>query len=79
MNSILLQQLISQSEVLKYFCAYTGELDQTIETDAIKLSELIVLEAIRKIQEVGDKSSNDIPFETTDLFVNSLKYHFGVK
>ena len=79
MDSILIQSLVSQCEVWKYNYTYTGELDQTVEIDTNKLSELIVLEAIRKIEEIGDKSSNDIPFETTDLFVNALERHFGVK
>ena len=44
-----------------------------------KFAELIVKETLNKIQSVGHKSSNDIPFEITDLFVSSVKQHFGVE
>lgn len=44
-----------------------------------KFAELIVFDAIAKIESVGFKSSNDIPFEITDLFVSQIKQHFGVE
>lgn len=44
-----------------------------------KFAELIVADIIDKIESVGFKSSNDIPFEITDLFVRQIKQHFGVK
>ena len=44
-----------------------------------KFAELIVTQVIDKIESVGFKSSNDIPFEITDLFVRQIKQHFGVE
>ena len=44
-----------------------------------KFAELIVSDAIAKIESVGFKSSNDIPFEITDLFISQIKQHFGVE
>lgn len=44
-----------------------------------KFAELIVSDAIDKIESVGFKSSNDIPFAITDLFVSQIKQYFGVK
>jgi len=44
-----------------------------------KFAELIIKECTKIITEVGYKSSNDIPFETTDLFKNVIEFRFGVK
>lgn len=52
---------------------------ETTTFSAEKFAELIVFDAIAKIESVGFKSSNDIPFEITDLFVSQIKQHFGVK
>lgn len=55
------------------------EIDQRYLMYEEKFAELIVFDAIAKIESVGFKSSNDIPFEITDLFVSQIKKHFGVK
>lgn len=46
---------------------------------AMKFAELLIKEAIKTVQSVGDKASNDIPFEVTDLFVSQLRQRFGVQ
>lgn len=52
--------------------------DEWCDAQSTKFAELIVAEVIDKIESVGFKSSNDIPFEITDLFVGQIKEHFGV-
>lgn len=49
------------------------------EADIQEFALLIVADVIDKIESVGFKSSNDIPFEITDLFVRQIKQHFGVE
>ncbi len=44
-----------------------------------KFAELIVKEALKKIDEVGYKTSNNISSEDTELFKIVLKQHFGVE
>jgi hypothetical protein len=49
------------------------------ETYTKKFAELIVQDTLKVIAEVGYKSSNDIPFEITELFERMVKRHFGVE
>lgn len=71
-----IQELLVQSNLLINVSEYrVNELDPNIK----KFAELIVFDAIAKIESVGFKSSNDIPFEITDLFVSQIKQHFGVE
>lgn len=44
-----------------------------------KFAELIVMECLNKIDDVGYKASNNISGEDTELFKSVLKSHFGVE
>jgi hypothetical protein len=52
---------------------YSKELNQE------KFAELIAQDVLKVIHEVGYKSSNDIPFSTTELFERMVKQHFGIE
>jgi hypothetical protein len=52
---------------------YSKEINQE------KFAELVVQDVLKVITEVGYKSSNDIPFSTTELFERMVKQHFGIE
>lgn len=66
-----LKKLLEQSGLQPY---YDGQ-----QRDIEKFAELIVREALTKIDEVGYKSSNNISADDTELFKSVLKRHFGVE
>ena len=72
MNERIIDELMKQSRT-EYWTQYTPSYDYE------KFTELLIKEAIKTVQSVGDKASNDIPFEVTDLFVSQLRQHFGVE
>ena len=72
MNERIIDELMKQSRT-EYWTQYTPSYDYE------KFTELLIKEAIKTVQSVGDKASNDIPFEVTDLFVSQLRQRFGVK
>ena len=65
------KRLLAQSGLQAYYDDQEGQIE--------KLIELVIKEAIKTVQSVGDKASNDIPFEVTDLFVSQLRQRFGVQ
>ena len=69
---VLKAQTQAAKETIENSFSYEGKVFE-------RFAELIVSDAIAKIESVGFKSSNDIPFEITDLFVSQIKQHFGVK
>ena len=77
----IVEQAIAQNESdwPHFRGALTGSGSLYLHVFAEKFAELIVREAIEKIESIGFKSSNDIPFETTELFVSQIKQHFGVE
>lgn len=72
MNERIIDELMKQSRT-EYWTQYTPSYDYE------KFTELLIKEAIKTVQSVGDKASNDIPFEVTDLFVSQLRQRFGVQ
>lgn len=72
MNERIIDELMKQSRT-EYWTQYTPSYDYE------KFAELLIKEAIKTVQSVGDKASNDIPFEVTDLFVSQLRQRFGVQ
>jgi len=58
---------------------YDPEQGQFDDFDEQQFAELIVREALTKIDEVGYKSSNNISADDTELFKSVLKRHFGVE
>jgi hypothetical protein len=55
----------------------TRDHDEGVDLEMFAL--LIVRDALKVINEVGYKSSNDIPFSTTELFERMVRQHFGVE
>lgn len=72
MNERIIDELMKQSRT-EYWTQYTPSYDYE------KFTELLIKEAIKTVQSIGDKASNDIPFEVTDLFVRQLRQRFGVQ
>ena len=72
MHERIIDELMKQSRT-EYWTQYTPSYDYE------KFTELLIKEAIKTVQSVGDKASNDIPFEVTDLFVSQLRQRFGVQ
>jgi len=71
-----IKQLLLEAKI------YDGSATQDIITcpeDLEKFAELIVQEALSKIDDVGYKASNNISTDDTELFKSVLKRHFGVE
>ena len=74
MNRHLIEKLYNESA--DYCVSHAG--DNPAWHWEEKFAELIILEVLDKISQVGYKSSNDIQCETTELFIDQIKRHFGV-
>jgi len=71
MNTKRIVELMKQSGLQPYYDSQQGDIE--------KFAQLIAEDAINTVQSVGDKASNDVPFEVTDLFVSQLRQRYGVK